>query len=436
MNEYDEEKKRTVIQLVAIVKISTENSIEAISERKILKVAMLMEDDLVEEGIVEFNKKSENHKIELKIYGGTTPEEGINLLQADIAAGKIPDIIDVGGVDAGNYIKKGILTDISYFLENDEDVSREQFVEKALDAYCVDGKLYAMPTQFWLGSLIGKTANLEGILSWNLEEYQRYVAGLSNKEAATAGSSREMMFNRLMEQYAGSYVNWDEGSCSFESEEFIALLEFVNMFPKETEMYNEARELEMLQENDILLYPTVMNSVLSFQRNQALFNEPVTYVGFPTESGAGTKMMVLGCAFGITEACEDKDVAWEFIKSLCLDEDIYLSGFPVYKASLEKAFEFAALAYYSIDENGNTIEEVKVEIPYGDDMLKIYAAKPEEIEQLRNLIENADGSDMRNPGIYTILQEEAEEYFEGQKSVQDVVNVIQSRVNIYLSENQ
>ena len=43
---------------------------------------------------------------------------------------------------------------------------------------------------------------------------------------------------------------------------------------------------------------------------------------------------------------------------------------------------------------------------------------------------------MRNPGIYTILQEEAEEYFEGQKSVQDVVNVIQSRVNIYLSENQ
>ena len=434
VNEYDEEKDITTNQVVCIKRVKAEEGKETVSDKKVLTIAVLMEDDFVKEEIVKFNKKCDTHKIKLKVYGDTLEEDAINLLQADIAAGNIPDIIDVGSVDAGNYIRKGILTDLDPFMQADEELSRDKFIEKALDTYSDGEKLYAIPTQFWLGSLVGKTANLNGMTSWNLEEYKAFVSSLPNSKAATNGASKEQMFARLMEQYAGTFIDWSEGSCSFESEEFISLLEFINTFPKE-EMYNETSKLEMIRSNELLLYPTVMNSVMSFQMNQALFNESVSYIGFPTESSGGTKMMILGNAFGITEACEDKEIAWEFLKGLCTDEDVYLSGFPVYKESLENAFEFAMVTFYTTDANGNRIEDVQFEIPYGEEVLEIYAAKQEQIEQLRNLIDSAEGADMRTPGVYAILEEEAGAYFNGQKSVNEVVAIIQSRIMIYISEN-
>lgn len=54
-----------------------------------------------------------------------------------------------------------------------------------------------------------------------------------------------------------------------------------------------------------------------------------------------------------------------------------------------------------------------------------------------DLIEKArpvsnDGGDSQ---IQNIIIEEAAAYFQGQKSVDEVVGIIQSRINIYVSEN-
>jgi hypothetical protein len=37
--------------------------------------------------------------------------------------------------------------------------------------------------------------------------------------------------------------------------------------------------------------------------------------------------------------------------------------------------------------------------------------------------------------VYSIISEEAEAYFKGQKTVDEVADIIQSRVKIYVSEN-
>lgn len=194
-------------------------------------------------------------------------------------------------------------------------------------------------------------------------------------------------------------------------------------------------KIEKLRLGELLLYPTVMNSTIAYLQNQAIFDDEITYIGFPSENGSGTKMMVFGNAFGISQKCENKDAAWEFLKLLYMSEEKIMDGFPVYKASLEKAFEAASVEWYHIDENGVRIEDPMVRLPYQNMTLEIYSATDEELKQLRSLIENAEPADLRTPGVYEILQEEAKTFFSGQKTAKEAAEVMQNRVSLYIREN-
>ena len=56
---------------------------------------------------------------------------------------------------------------------------------------------------------------------------------------------------------------------------------------------------------------------------------------------------------------------------------------------------------------------------------------------MQDLINVAEPSSATgNDEITNIITEEAEAFFKGQKSVSDVANVIQSRVQVYVNENR
>ena len=54
---------------------------------------------------------------------------------------------------------------------------------------------------------------------------------------------------------------------------------------------------------------------------------------------------------------------------------------------------------------------------------------------IKDLIDSSVASTNNDTTILNIISEEAQGYFEGQKSAQDVAKVIQSRVQTYVSEN-
>lgn len=110
---------------------------------------------------------------------------------------------------------------------------------------------------------------------------------------------------------------------------------------------------------------------------------------------------------------------------------------------LEETFELAMKENGSYDEDGNIMLDEngepmiwpKVTWGYDDWSAEIYAATPEQIQALRDLIDSSVAATNNDETILTIIQEEAQAYFEGQKSAKDVANVIQSRVQTYVSEN-
>jgi len=103
---------------------------------------------------------------------------------------------------------------------------------------------------------------------------------------------------------------------------------------------------------------------------------------------------------------------------------------------LEKQFEKAMEPEYIELEDGTKEEREKTTWGYDDWEAKIYAATPEQVEEVRDLIYNADGVMVGNSEELAIIREEVDAYFKGQKSAKEVADIIQSRMKIYVSENQ
>ena len=61
-----------------------------------------------------------------------------------------------------------------------------------------------------------------------------------------------------------------------------------------------------------------------------------------------------------------------------------------------------------------------------------------DVDKLKDLISRVDGISInqQDSNLMNIITEEAEAYFKGQKSLDDVTSIIQSRATIYVNENK
>ena len=118
-------------------------------------------------------------------------------------------------------------------------------------------------------------------------------------------------------------------------------------------------------------------------------------------------------------------------------------GFSTHTATLEKYIEESLKEGYQLDENGNIMYDENGEpiitgsfgIGYGDWEYDYHPVTEEELATFREVLAVARPVSNTNEKIMEIINEEGAAYFSGQKSVDDVINVIQSRVQIYVSEN-
>ena len=246
---------------------------------------------------------------------------------------------------------------------------------------------------------------------------------------------------RLCMMYSSNgFIDYETGKCSFDSPEFIKVLEFANS-------YGEWKETEesfpsMIQSDRILLSDTSCGDVQEYQMYNLMFQEEATPIGYPTFDGSPGIFINGNEIYGISSQSTYKDGAWAFLESVLADEKVDW-GFPSRKDLIEKVFEEAMTPEYQRgekdeivkDENGEPIEMPKTTWGYDNWETEIFAASQEEIDEIRFLIDNARLAVNNSEEIFSMISEEADAYFVGQKSPQDVAKIIQSRVELYVKEN-
>ena len=434
-NDYEASESKVEILLVNKVKAS-----EVTAKEEITYGTMGLDWDL-KKLIIDFNKSNEKYRIVVKEYGADDYETGRTQFNADITTGNCPDLIDLAYGSYTMYANKGILEDLYPYMEKN-GLKKEDYLENIFKAYEVEGKLYAMISKFYVTTTMAKQSVVGDIQGWTLSEMLDFVEQ-NNPENIFDYGSRSSIFYYCIYNNIDEFIDWENGKCSFDGEDFIRTLEFAAKFPSDEEINWNDREgtYSQLKADKILLLQSSISSVQNYQMYKGMFDGKVAFVGYPNSERRGNLIQSAGGCVGISSKSKHNDGAWEFIQMMMgKDYQENMSGdwgFPIMISALEKKFEADMTPEYYEDENGEQVENMKTSWGYDDFNIDIYAATQEEVDAVWALIKSADKmSGSVDEQLNNIITEETEPFFKGQKSAADTAAVIQNRIQIYVNENR
>jgi|GEM_PF-1670265 len=455
--------------------ILTENNDPNAGLKEVITFGVIFMDADTKSAILNFNKTSTTTRIDIKDYSqyntASDGGAGITQLDLDILAGKGPDILSLQALQASKYIAKGALEDLNPYLDADPTVSRSDLFENVLQASSTDGKLYHIMPFFTVQTAVGKESIFGDTTALNTTDldnvWKKYPSATIMASDWSAMSSSDFL-NNAAHTVVGAYINWSEGKCTFNSQEFIDFLNFTKRLPTDVPAadwfdptFMQTNQTQFAEDRT-LLYQTNLSSIRSIRTLNERFNEMVSFVGFPTSGTSGSAIMP-NSNLAISSASKHKDAAWGFISSL-IQEDIKLSsggggmfGFgggsstlsinktrferdlaneqtPFEQRDFSKGIEmFGGQMFYTYDEY-KAIVDGAIGTPYEFDEAA-YLLSAAEAAKLRTAVESANTIYGANSQVLSIIQEEAGAMFAGTKSADDAATVIQSRVTLYVNES-
>ena len=287
----------------------------------------------VDRGAVEkFNRTHTDVQIEVRDYFDEEGSDGKERLFTEIAAGKMPDIIDMGNSLTRSHrlpyqmmVHKGLLENLWPYIENDPELGRESVVEAPLKAAEVNGGLYVAFNCVSMLSLAGAESMVGNRYSWTLEELQEaFVAMPEGSTVLEYFLSKEGMFYSLFGMSIDSYVDWKTGECSFTGEGFKSMLEFLYHLPDESEVGVINDYVDVNEEATSRLmhgYQMLGTICIAWPAEIQFFDAyyglggRAAFVGFPMEDGeVGSSFEIKGPRLAMSSACKNKDAAWDFIR--------------------------------------------------------------------------------------------------------------------------
>ncbi len=388
-----------------------------------------------------FNQAQEKYFVKVEIY------YNYDHFLLDIARKQGTELYDLWkGVSMDDLAQKGILEDLAPYFESSDAVGREDIVDAVWRAGSVDDKLYFLiPGIRCNGILVEKGYTKEG--AWSGRDYlelgKKYPGSMLNN--VVQNPSGQILTH--LREYMAAFINWDDRTCRFESDEFIALLEDLRTLSAYSyeAVDKHATMAELIRGKAYLTDFVVIRmdaGVCSYRDIKDAFGDGYEIAGMPTADGSLKYMQGYDQIYGMNAASGNKEGAWAFLEYLVSEEyqqpmppdgfeALLGSMFPARKDSLEQGLQ--ANVDYVTDPNKIVPSRYN---RYSNEKIRGYEGFTEEDKQaVLRIIDNSYRSVFDSDYILlNILFEEVEPFFEGHKSARDVVKIIQSRVTLYLTE--
>lgn len=396
-------------------------------------------DDVVE----KFNNTDNGYKIVYKDYseyydsskdidGGPSQESysRINLqLSLDVMQGGILDIIPKRTfTNSGTFIslaEKGAFVNLYDFMENDAEINTDTLYKHILDLFEIDGNLYYLPLNFKIDTLAGYSKYVGTEENWNMDDLKECWSIMPENATFNGKSTRDYVYMNLLRGELTTFIDYDNCTCSFDSSEFIDILEFCNSFPEPLSYKTDTD-----WDSPTFVFPFKVSTFDKF--HEELWNEqddPITFVGYPSNDESGTFIDSIGTTYAISSSAspEVQEGAWQFLRMLASYDTQYAmssSYFPINLAAFE------ARANESISKYGqeNIISSQGVETDIG------YLSQ-DEYNRLVALIDGTKKASLEiDDDVFEIIEDEIWAMFDGEKTPELTAKDIQNRVSILVSE--
>lgn len=440
---------------------------EKAPETTTLIYAVLSEEGVHRADVNRFNltHMQDGVRIEIREYFDEDGRSGRDRLLTEMASGKIPDIIDLGSSEYGlsyqQLVRKGYLEDLWPYINNDPELNNGQLLEAPLKAAEVNGGLYTIFNKVGISTLVGEERVVGNRYSWSLAELREAFASIPDESTVLEYYlTKSEMFPYMFRLSLDSYLNWETGEDSFDSDEFRAALEFVNSFPDafpslnfeggrekaKEESGDRVREgRQMLSMHEILRPADVQGLDRAYGHGGK-----VAFVGYPTEDGSvGSIFTIHSKKLAMSSTCQDKEAAWEFLRQLLLphytnlDSAFAVRGIPLNCADMEMVIavftdppDHIGGSYYDFFGTG---EYDLHDFFYDASKLpgiKVVSATLKEAGRYKDLINHVDKIDLYDTELYDIVYEACGPYLAGDRDMDETIQVIRNKVKIYWNENR
>lgn len=369
-----------------------------------------------------FNEANSAYQVELIDYGADSEsiEQGRQQLNTQLLAGAGPDMIQFydteskpGTVSPLPYISKGLLLDMDGLLEADPEIAQEDIVVwNALHQY---GGLYLMAPQFEILSVLCLTETFGERTGWTIDEYLELDASLEDWQDVIYYMTPENFLDRIGAPYIRDALDLESGSCDFESEGFVKILDAAYSAkicdPSEYETPdNLVLASQRMVEGQLLTCLNLTDLAWDMAADQWEFQDhELTYIGFPTLDGSCGSTVILDGAVGICARTEHPEGCWAFIKFM-LSQPVMIPGIPIYLPELEKA----------VEEHNQTETNWYMDETLMKKLLDLAGA----CNQLAYYDEN----------LLNIILEEASAIGTGTATAEEAAHQIQTRASLYVQE--
>ena len=430
----------------------------SVPQRTVLTLGALNTDAFSRE-VLAFNRSQEQIRIELRDYSALVGdaddyEAAMTRLTTEILSGSMPDLLALEGLSYRQLAAKGLLEDLYPYIDADPGLRREDLFESVLKSMELGGGLYEVSSSFSLITLMGASSVVGDTPGWTYDELNEAL-GKMPEGCTVLGpyTGRDEMLSMCVVLEMDRLVDWETGNCRFDSEDFVRLLEFVNSFPDEVDYGagdGSENTMTRIASGKQLLYEVSVYDLDELCYSEQIFGGEATYIGFPTSEGIGNLLYANG-GLAMSSRCADKDAAWQFLRRfLSADAQSDYGGLPINKTRMDALLAEAMKVEYERDENGSYKLDPetgeRIPMPKGGMGMAAEGEAPMQFtlwpmterqrDKLLSLINDSTRGVDINQTIYGIVRDEAEAYFAGQKSAEEVARLIQSKVSLYVNEQR
>ena len=389
-----------------------------------------------------FNKQNDDYLVKMAI-----DLKSLEDLSEAVLTGDSPDLIfytDRTVLDG--MLNLGAAADIYPYMESYDGVKRDDIMPNVLEAFDINGKLYAIPENFCVSSWYANSSVVsEEYRNWTFDDmYAKFESCPDDMYLADVVFNDELV-NNLILDHITPWVDSEKNTCNFNSKDFVKLLEFCKNTKNASALNAADWDVEYIKRSSTIMDGKhAMLSLDSASRYGILHAaESLAEKGLPFSDasilnlpgGNGKGMMTCDNSYTILSTGDCPDGAWAYVSYLLSDEKQIPMGeeFPGWNWTNKKAFE--AGLQNSITKEPQT-RVINATLENGELFEYEYplVITEEDVQRYKEFVMNCTALEYSNSDIHGIIWDEYIRYKNDEISAEECAEIIQSRVEILLSE--
>jgi multiple sugar transport system substrate-binding protein len=368
-------------------------------------------------------------------------EKYVSTVTTEMASGRGPDLLQANYLPYKKYADKHMLADISKLMADDSSFDSSKYFTNIFDTMKYKGGLFAIPTsvQFtnlWLGdSSLLDSAKIDDN-TWSWQDFAELTKPLIPQGGtALSGVPTEQLLLTMLNPGIEQFVDSENKKASFDSPEFKNLLTQAKTMIDEGIVSGSFEDMIAAGKGQGMglfeaggfryLDEFIIEPLHMFNGKGAVYRAPSMT---PNQGYSFRSNLTLS----INDKSKNKEMAWEFLK-LALSEEIQtdrskngMRGMPVNKDAFHQLLE-------ELKDPEAFGKGGKIQFDEGKEMT-VPPITQEQLDKIESYMTGIRSVQETDDKIFSLVSTEAEPFFTGQKSVDDVAKSIQNKVETYLNE--